>query len=144
LARISEFIRHAIRVVVDWAHDLKRDIAALWIAARDARTPWPPKLLAGLIVAYALSPVDLIPDFIPVIGYLDDLIIVPLGLWLTIKMMPAELMADFRRRATEMGPRPKSYAGLVFIGVIWLIAAAFLFRWFDQRFAVTTALSSGV
>lgn len=144
MARISEFIRHAIRVVVDWARDLKRDIAALWIAARDTRTPWPPKLLAGLIVAYALSPVDLIPDFIPVIGYLDDLIFVPLGLWLTIKMMPAELMADFRRRATDMGPRPKSYAGLVFIGVIWLIAAAFLFRWFDQRFAVTTALSSGV
>lgn len=144
MAGFSEFTRQAAKAIADWARDLKRDIAALWIAARDARTPWPTKLLAGFVVAYALSPIDLIPDFIPVVGYLDDLVIVPLGLWLAIKMMPVELMAEFRRQAIEMGPRTKSFAGLLFVGAIWLIIAVVLFRWFDQRFAVETALSSGV
>lgn len=144
VAGFAEFTRHAARTITDWARDLKRDVAALWIAARDARTPWPAKLLAGLVVAYALSPVDLIPDFIPVIGYLDDLIIVPLGLLLAIRMMPEELMAEFRSSATAMAPRPKSFAGLIFIGAVWLIAAAILFRWLNQHFAVLPALSSGV
>lgn len=144
MARSFDFIRHALTTTFDWARDLKRDIAALWIAARDARTPWPPKLLAGMVVAYALSPVDLIPDFIPVIGYLDDLIIVPLGLWLAIKLTPAELLTEFRRRAVELGPRPSSLVGLFLVGAIWLVAAALLFCWFDQQFAITAAPSSGV
>lgn len=77
------------------------------------------------------------------IGYLDDLIIVPFGLWLTIRQIPDELMAEFRRRAVGLGPRPRSMAGLLFVGAVWLLAITILFRWFEQRFAVTTALSSG-
>lgn len=133
-----------VAAIADWAESLKRDIGALWIAARDGRTPWRTKLLAGLIVAYALSPIDLIPDFIPVLGYLDDLILLPLGIWLAIRVTPEELMAEFRRRAIDMSLRPKSVAGLVLIATIWLIAAAGVFCWIDQRSAVTSARLIGV
>lgn len=140
---MPEFIRHAASKLTDWARDIKRDVATLWIAARDKRTPWPVKLVAGFVVAYAPSPVDLIPDFIPLVGYLDDLIILPLGLWLAIRMMPEHLMSEFRCAAIEMAPRPKSLAGLIFIGAIWMIGAAILFRWLDQRFAIRPARSFG-
>jgi uncharacterized membrane protein YkvA (DUF1232 family) len=72
-----------------WARRLKRDVHAVWIAARDPRTPRPVRLLALAVAAYALSPIDLIPDFVPVLGYLDDLMIVPLGLWLVLRLVPA-------------------------------------------------------
>ena len=71
-----------------WARQLKQNVIALWIAARDPRTPWQVKLVAGFVAAYALSPIDLIPDFIPVLGYLDDLLIVPLGIMLAVRMIP--------------------------------------------------------
>ena len=143
MSQFVEFTKLVLRSVAHWASELKRDVTALWIGSRDARTPWPSKLLAGLVVAYALSPIDLIPDFIPVIGYLDDLIIVPFGLWLTIRLMPDELMAEFRRRAVDLGPRPRSMAGLLFVGAVWLLAMIIFFRWFEQRFAVMTAHSFG-
>lgn len=108
-----------------WARLVKRDVVALWLAARDPRVPWYAKAAAGLVAAYALSPIDLIPDFIPVLGYLDDLIIVPLGILLAVRLIPDPLMAEFRARATELD-RPGSRAGLVAIIVIWLLAAAIL------------------
>lgn len=108
-----------------WARLVKRDVVALWLAARDPRVPWYAKAAAGLVAAYALSPIDLIPDFIPVLGYLDDLIIVPLGILLAVRLIPDPLMAEFRARATERD-RPGSRAGLVAIIVIWLLAAAIL------------------
>lgn len=83
-----------------WARAIKRDVVALWIAARDPRVPWYAKATAGAVAAYALSPVDLIPDFIPIIGYLDDLIIVPLGIMAAVRMIPAALMEEFRDEAT--------------------------------------------
>ena len=79
-----------------WARALKRDVIALWLAARDPRVPLAAKLVAGAVAAYALSPIDLIPDFIPVLGYLDDLLIVPAGIWLALRLIPAELMAELR------------------------------------------------
>jgi len=78
-------------------------VVALWIAARDPRTPWYAKIVAAAVAAYALSPIDLIPDFIPVLGCLDDLIIVPLGILLVVKMIPTDLMAEFRAQSRQAG-----------------------------------------
>jgi uncharacterized membrane protein YkvA (DUF1232 family) len=89
-----------------WARNLKTDILALWLAARDPRVPWYAKLVAGMVAAYALSPIDLIPDFVPVLGYVDDLIIVPLGILLAIKLMPGALLNEHRRAARAIGGRP--------------------------------------
>ena len=82
-----------------WAKRIKQDVLALWIAASDPRTPWQAKVVAASVAAYALSPIDLIPDFIPILGHLDDLLIVPLGILLAVKMVPTELMGEFRDRA---------------------------------------------
>jgi len=109
-----------------WAKMLKRDVVALWIAARDPRVPIYAKLVASAVAAYALSPIDLIPDFVPVLGYLDDLLIVPLGIMLAIRLMPPLLMAEFRAEATQRAERPISRAGLAFILVIWLACLIFI------------------
>ncbi len=111
-----------------WARLLKRDVLALWIAARDSRTPWYAKLAAGAIAAYALSPIDLIPDFIPILGYLDDLIIVPLGILLVVKLVPAPLMAEYRAMAAGQ-IKPASHGGTVAILTIWIGIAAALLWW---------------
>lgn len=109
-----------------WAGRARRDVVALWIAAVDPRTPWYAKLAAGAVAAYALSPIDLIPDFIPVLGYLDDLIIVPLGIVLAVKLIPDALIQEYRREALHRAGRPRSYAGLAVIIAIWLAAAAWV------------------
>ena len=94
----------------------------LYLATRDHRVPWHAKAIAAMVAAYALSPIDLIPDFIPVIGYLDDLIILPLGISLAIKMIPASVLADLRKSADAIiAKRPRSLFGAIFIIVIWLI-----------------------
>jgi len=111
-----------------WARSVKRDVVALWIAARDDRTPVMAKIVAGGLPAYALSPVDLIPDFVPVLGYLDDLVIVPLGILVAIRLIPAPLMSEFRDMAMQRAGRPVSRSGLVAIEIIWLLAA-FLCIW---------------
>ncbi len=111
-----------------WAKALKRDVVALWIAARDPRTPWYAKVAAGAVAAYALSPIDLIPDFIPILGYLDDLLIVPLGIVLVVKMIPAPLMMEFRAEAAKRD-KPVSRAGLAFIVAVWLTVLALIGWW---------------
>ncbi|MEO6388650.1 MAG: YkvA family protein [Croceibacterium sp.] len=111
-----------------WARMLKRDVIALWLAARDPRTPLAAKLVAGAVAAYALSPIDLIPDFIPVLGYLDDLLLVPAGIWLAVRLIPPLLMQEFRT-AAEARVRPLSRAGAVAVAVIWLALAALLGWW---------------
>lgn len=115
-----------------WARLLKRDVVALYLAARSPLTPWHARVAAACVAAYALSPVDLIPDFVPVLGYLDDLLIVPLGIWLVIRMIPADLMAGFRTQAAEINAKPRSTAGLAFIVVVWLTALA-LAGWWVSR-----------
>ncbi len=109
-----------------WARLLKRDVVALWIAARDPRVPWYAKLVAGLVAAYALSPIDLIPDFIPVLGYLDDLVIVPLGIILAVRLIAPELLAEFRQEAMKRAGRPKSTAAVVVVVAIWIVASGWL------------------
>jgi uncharacterized membrane protein YkvA (DUF1232 family) len=106
-----------------WARTLKRDIIALWIAARDPRTPVIAKIVAGCVAAYALSPIDLIPDFIPVLGFLDDLLLVPLGIWIAVRLIPPTLMAELRERASTQA-RPRSLAAAAMVVVLWFLAAA--------------------
>ena len=107
-----------------WARRLKTDVLALWIATRDPRTPWAARLLAMAVAAYAFSPIDLIPDFVPVLGYLDDLLILPLGIWLAVRMIRPELMDEFRARAASAAVRPGGRAGAVAVAAIWLAAAS--------------------
>jgi uncharacterized membrane protein YkvA (DUF1232 family) len=104
-----------------WARRIKRDVVALHMAGRDPRTPRLAKALAFAVAAYALSPIDLIPDFIPIIGYLDDLIIVPFGIMLAVRLIPAPLMAEFRAAATESGRVPVHWLGLAIIGAVWAV-----------------------
>jgi len=106
----------------DWATILKRDIKAIYLASRDPRVPWYSKALAVAVAGYALSPIDLIPDFIPVLGYLDDLIIVPLGIALVVRLIPPEVMAEHRIRATASQGRPVSFAGATVIVLVWIVA----------------------
>jgi len=106
------------------ARALKRETYVLYLAARDPRTPWYAKAVAAAVVAYAFSPFDLIPDFIPVVGYLDDLILVPIGIAVALKVVPASVIADCRARAQLAEGRPVSRLGAAFIVAIWLILAA--------------------
>lgn len=115
-----------------WAKRLKRDVMALWLAARDRRVPWHAKLVAGMVAAYALSPIDLIPDFVPILGYLDDLVIVPLGIMLAIRLVPKELMEEFRAEA-DGRERRSSRAGLAAILVIWAVCIILLGLWLVRR-----------
>lgn len=112
-----------------WARSIKRDVAALWLAARDPRTPRLAKYLAIALVAYALSPIDLIPDFVPVLGMLDDIVILPLGILLLLRMMPAGLMQDLRERAARIEDLPASRAGLLAVLAIWLAAVVITALW---------------
>ncbi|SMC32115.1 YkvA family protein [Novosphingobium sp. B1] len=110
-----------------WARRIKRDVVALWLAARDPRVPLAAKIVAGLVAAYALSPVDLIPDFIPILGYLDDVILVPLGIALAVRLIPPQLMEDLRSRAAATD-KPRSTAGLLAVVLIWLLGAAAVYH----------------
>ena len=110
-----------------WARTLKRDAHAVWLAAHDPRTPWYAKAVAMAVAAYAFSPIDLIPDFIPVIGYLDDLILVPAGLWLALQLIPPEVLADHRRAAEAAADRPVNRWAAVAVVAVWIgvsVAAA--------------------
>jgi uncharacterized membrane protein YkvA (DUF1232 family) len=106
-----------------WARALKRDVHAVYLAARDPRTPWYAKALALVVAGYALSPIDLIPDFIPLVGYLDDVILVPAGLWLVIRLIPADVLADHRALADAAPSRPVSRTAAAAIVAVWIAAA---------------------
>ena len=110
-----------------WAKSLKRDVMTLWFVLRHPHTPWLARALAAILTAYALSPIDLIPDFIPVLGYLDDLIIVPLGIWLLLKIIPEQVLMECRNQADEWfrqdKKKPWSWVGLTLILSLWGLAA---------------------
>jgi uncharacterized membrane protein YkvA (DUF1232 family) len=112
-----------------WASALKQQALVVYFAARDPRTPWAVRLLALLVAAYALSPIDLIPDFIPVLGYLDDLILVPMGVLLVLRLVPIEVMQSARERASSVLERPISRAMAVVIVSIWVLLATGLGLW---------------
>src|SRR5690242_8431171 len=113
----------------DWARAIKRDVHAIYLAARDPRVPWYAKALAFCVAGYALSPIDLIPDFVPVLGYLDDLIIVPLGILIVVKLIPPEIIAEHRALAAASQGRPVSHTAAIVIVVVWaasIVVAAWL------------------
>ena len=108
-----------------WARRIKRDGTALWFAGRHPDTPWYAKAMGVLVVAYALSPIDLIPDFIPVLGYLDDVLLLPALIWLTVRLLPAHVLAEARAQAehwfAERGRKPTSRWGVVLVIAVWLL-----------------------
>ena len=116
-----------------WAREIKRDVVAVYFAARDSRTPILVRLLALAIAAYALSPIDLIPDFIPVLGYLDDLLIVPVGLMVVVRMLPSDVLDDSRAKADSLLARPTSLVAAGFMIGLWLVCAAALAYWWASR-----------
>lgn len=111
-----------------WARMIKRDVHAVWLAARDPRTPWFAKALALVVAAYAVSPIDLIPDFVPVIGYLDDLVIVPLGILMVVRLIPPEVMEEHREAASKATERPVSSLAAGVVITIWIACAALFVR----------------
>jgi uncharacterized membrane protein YkvA (DUF1232 family) len=116
-----------------WAKRIKRDGVTLWFAGKNPRTPWYAKALGVVVVAYALSPIDLIPDFIPVLGYVDDVLLLPILIWLTIKLLPPEVLVECRRQAEEWmqtkGSKPSSLAGALVIVVLWLAMGVAAWFW---------------
>ena len=127
----------------DWARLLKSEVVALWFCTRHPRTPRAAKLLAIAVVAYALSPIDLIPDFIPVLGYLDDVLVLPAGIWLVLRLVPDDVLAECREEAArwlaERRPRPRSRLGVALVIAAWT-AALILALWLGWR---AFAASSG-
>jgi uncharacterized membrane protein YkvA (DUF1232 family) len=117
----------------NWARLVKRDIHAIYLCSRDPRVPWHAKALAIFVAAYALSPIDLIPDFVPVLGYLDDVILVPVGIWLVVRLIPAHVMAEHRELAAAAHDRPVSRTAAAVIVAIW-IASAILCGWLIWRY----------
>jgi len=118
-----------------WAQGVKRDVHALYLAGCDPRVPWYAKAMAALVAGYALSPLDLIPDFIPIVGYLDDLILVPLGIVLVIRLIPSEIMAEHRATAAAARDRPVSRGAAIAIVCAWAATLA-LSAWILRRYFV--------
>ncbi|WP_332608951.1 YkvA family protein [Achromobacter sp. ESBL13] len=120
-----------------WAKRIRRDGITLWFAGKHPRTPWYAKALALFVVAYALSPIDLIPDFIPVLGYVDDLLLLPAFIWLSIKLLPTDVLLECRSQAEAWllakKAKPSSWVGATLIVVIWLIAGVAAWQFFSHR-----------
>lgn len=122
-----------------WARRVKRDGVTLWFAGRHPGTPWLAKALGVFVVAYALSPIDLVPDFIPVLGYLDDVLLLPALIWLAIRLLPPEVLAECRAQAeawmAAQGAKPRSRMGAVLVVAVWIAVAVALWHWLAPRFA---------
>lgn len=121
-----------------WAKRIKRDGLTLWFAGKHARTPWYAKALGLFVVAYALSPIDLIPDFIPVLGYVDDVLLLPGLIWLAIKLLPPDVLQECRVQADawmlSQGKKPRSVAGAVMIVALWLGISVAAWFWLAPYF----------
>jgi uncharacterized membrane protein YkvA (DUF1232 family) len=131
-----------------WARRIKRDGVTLWFARKHPGTPWHAKALGLFVVAYALSPIDLIPDFVPVLGYLDDVLLLPGLIWLTIRLLPPDVLADCRKQADAwmqtQGVKPSSRTGAVVIVLLWIAAGAALWLWLVQPHVLDATSSSAV
>jgi uncharacterized membrane protein YkvA (DUF1232 family) len=126
-----------------WARIVKRDTHAIYLAARDPRVPWYAKALALGVAGYALSPIDLIPDFVPVLGYLDDVVIVPLGILAVVKLIPPEIMAEHRALAAAAQARPVSRTAAIVIAIVWAACIA-LAGWLCYRSASASSSRTSV
>jgi uncharacterized membrane protein YkvA (DUF1232 family) len=128
-----------LQFIRTWAKRIKRDAITLWFAKSHPRTPWGAKALGVFVVAYALSPIDLIPDFIPVLGYLDDLILLPVLIWTTVRMLPADVLTECRQQAKDWmahaDSRPRSVAGGVLVVAIWVVIGVPLLWWLNAFFS---------
>lgn len=115
------------------ARELKQELAVVWFAARHPRTPFIAKAVAAAVIAYAFSPIDLIPDFIPVLGYVDDLLLLPLGVWIVLRLIPPDVMSECRAQAAawmeQRGRKPRSYVGAAAIIALWLAVTWLCWRW---------------
>jgi uncharacterized membrane protein YkvA (DUF1232 family) len=120
----------------DQARLIKRDVHAIYLAARDPRVPWYVKALALCVAGYALSPIDLIPDFVPVLGYLDDVVIVPLGVLAVVRLVPSAIMAEHRAAAAAASGRPFSRAAAIVIALIWATSAV-LVGWLAYGYSLS-------
>ncbi len=116
------------------ARDLKREVYALYFACRDPRVPWYAKLLAVGIVGYAFSPIDLIPDFIPVLGYLDDLVLIPLGVMAVRAIIPGAVWEECRQRARHLESKPRNWAAAAIVVTIWLALTLAAIYWLASWF----------
>lgn len=119
--------------IVQWAKQLKRDLIAIYIAMKNPKTPWYAKVMAFIVVGYAFSPIDLIPDFIPILGYLDDALLLPIGIAITLRLIPKAIMADARKEAAKMPQNTGNHrvATLVIV-LIWLSLMLWLVSIFGQ------------
>lgn len=118
------------------ARKLKNEVYAVYLASKDSRVPWYARLLAAVIVAYAFSPIDLIPDPIPILGYLDDLILIPLGIWLVLKLIPPYVMAECREKAetAKSQGKPTNWIAAGVIVVLWLLLSILVVLWLRSFF----------
>lgn len=120
-----------------WARQLKHDSVALWFACRHTGTPWLAKAIAGFVVAYALSPIDLIPDFIPILGYVDDVLLLPGLIWLAIRLIPQNVMGECRANAEQWlaahGAKPRSRWGLALVIGVWALALGLTGWWLSAH-----------
>jgi uncharacterized membrane protein YkvA (DUF1232 family) len=121
----------------DWARGIKREGVALWFASRHPGTPLAAKALCVFVVAYALSPIDLVPDFIPVLGYVDDVLLLPALMWIALRMIPADVMAECRSRGDEWmrthADKPRSVAGALLVVCVWVAACWAAWAWWRNR-----------
>lgn len=121
-----------------WAAGIKRDALILWFACRHPMTPWYVKLLCLFVVGYAFSPIDLIPDFIPVLGYVDDVLLLPVLIRLAVKLLPADVLHDSRQKVIDwqnkQSAKPRSYLGAIFIVIVWALLLYWMVRWLAHQF----------
>jgi uncharacterized membrane protein YkvA (DUF1232 family) len=119
--------------IKSWAKRIKQDAVTLWFAARHPRTPWAAKAIGMFVVAYALSPIDLIPDFVPVLGFVDDAILLPGLIWLAMRLIPDGVLAECRTQAADWiargNARPRSHAGFALVLAVWIGCALAAWRW---------------
>jgi uncharacterized membrane protein YkvA (DUF1232 family) len=123
-----------IRRLESWARRLKVEVYALYLAFKDPRVPWYARVFAAIVVGYAFSPIDLIPDPVPVLGYLDDLILIPLGVALAIKMIPPAVLAECREKARDAKDRPVNRVAAVVVVIVWIALAALAVRLLARAF----------
>ena len=123
-----------LRRLESWARRLKVEVYALYLAYRDPRVSWYARIFAAVVVGYAFSPIDLIPDVVPVLGYLDDLVLVPLGVAVAIKMIPPQVLSECREKAREIEDRPVNRVAVVVVVIVWILLAALAVRLVMQAF----------
>lgn len=127
-------MRDAVAMGSSFAHRIRIETHAIWLALRDRRTPALAKVIGLLVVGYALSPIDLIPDFIPILGLLDDALLIPAGVWLFARLVPADLLAEHRATAEAASERPVSKWGIIVILATWALIALLAYEFVKLRY----------